>query len=59
MNIKHLKFIHITKNAGTSIEDAGKNHNILWGRYHEEYKYESLLNKKGRKSWHNIITNKQ
>jgi hypothetical protein len=33
----NLKFIHITKCAGTSIEDAGYKHGILWGRYHTEY----------------------
>ena len=32
-----LKFIHITKCAGSSIEEIGKKHNILWGRYHKEY----------------------
>ena len=34
---KPLKFVHITKCAGTSIEDAGKNNNIEWGRFHKEY----------------------
>ncbi len=28
---KPLKFIHITKTAGTSIENIGKENNILWG----------------------------
>jgi hypothetical protein len=41
-----LKFIHITKCAGTSIENAGKNVNILWGRFHEEYGY-----------WHKLFPN--
>jgi len=36
---KELKFIHITKNAGTSIEEAGIKHNIKWGKYHKEYGY--------------------
>jgi hypothetical protein len=35
--MKDLKFIHITKCAGTSIENAGKKQNILWGRFHKEY----------------------
>jgi hypothetical protein len=35
--MKELKFIHITKCAGTSIEDAGKKHDIQWGRFHKEY----------------------
>lgn len=36
---KQLKFIHITKCAGTSIEDAAKLKNIYFGRFHEEYGY--------------------
>ena len=35
--MKELKFIHITKCAGTTIEDIGKNNNIEWGRFHKEY----------------------
>jgi hypothetical protein len=35
--MKELKFIHITKCAGTSIEDAGKKRGYLWGQYHSEY----------------------
>jgi hypothetical protein len=35
--MKELKFIHITKTAGTSIEDAAKAKGILWGIYHKEY----------------------
>jgi hypothetical protein len=34
---KNLKFIHITKCAGTAVENAGMEHNILWGRFHKEY----------------------
>ena len=37
MNNKELKFIHITKTAGTCIEDTGKKYDILWGRHHKEY----------------------
>ena len=33
----NLKFIHITKTAGTSIENIGFKHNILWGRYDKKY----------------------
>jgi Sulfotransferase family len=36
--MKPLKLIHITKTAGTSIEDIGKKHGINWGRYDTEYK---------------------
>jgi hypothetical protein len=36
---KPLKFIHITKCAGTSIENAAKEKGILWGRFHQEYKF--------------------
>jgi len=45
--MKQLKFIHITKCAGTTIEDIGKKNNILWGRFHKEYGW-----------WHEIFPNK-
>jgi len=35
--MKDLKFIHITKCAGTFIEDLGKKHGVAWGRYDREY----------------------
>ena len=36
--MKELKFIHITKCAGTSIENLGKKYGYNWGKYHyEEY----------------------
>jgi hypothetical protein len=35
--MKQLKFIHITKCAGTTIENIGIKNNILWGRFHKEY----------------------
>ena len=35
--MKELKYIHITKCAGTYIEDLDKKYNIRWGRYHKEY----------------------
>lgn len=35
--MKPLKFSHITKTAGTSIEDEGKKRGVLWGRWHGEY----------------------
>lgn len=45
---KELKFIHITKCAGTSIENAGNKHGIKWGRWHEEY----YTKKTARSFWH-------
>lgn len=45
--MKPLKFIHITKCAGTFIEDIGKAHNIKWGRHHKEYGF-----------WHQPFTKK-
>ena len=33
MENKELKFIHIPKNAGTSIEELGKKLNLKWGKY--------------------------
>jgi len=44
-----LKFIHVTKCAGTSIEDIGIKHNLLWGRFDKEYS-----NTNG--GWHNLFT---
>jgi hypothetical protein len=34
---KNLKFIHITKNAGTSIEDVSVDQGMLWGVNHRQY----------------------
>jgi hypothetical protein len=47
MKLRELKFIHITKCAGTFIEDIGKLHGIKWGRFHEEYGF-----------WHDIFIDK-
>ena len=35
--MKQLKFIHITKTAGTTLENEARAHGILWGIFHEEY----------------------
>lgn len=35
--MKPLKFIHITKTAGTSIEKIGSSHGLEWGMDHGEY----------------------
>ena len=45
--MKELKFIHITKCAGSTIEELGKKNGILWGRYHKEYGW-----------WHEFFPNK-
>ena len=45
---KELKFIHITKCAGTFIENMAKQNNINWGRFHPEY----YNWKKDNKWWH-------
>jgi len=42
--MKELKFIHITKTAGTSIENAGAASGLQWGLYHTEY------------GWHHQVT---
>lgn len=34
----NLKFLHIPKTAGTSIENEAKNHGILWGRFDKSLK---------------------
>lgn len=34
---KELKFIHITKTAGTSIEKLGIKFGYRWGKFHKEY----------------------
>jgi hypothetical protein len=52
-NKKELKFIHITKNAGTYIEDTAKKSNILFGRHHTEYRN----NKDNGAPWHHIFPN--
>jgi len=45
--MKSLKFIHITKCAGTFIEELGRSYDIKWGRHHKEYGF-----------WHDIFINK-
>jgi len=48
---KELKFIHITKNAGTYIADTAKKQNILFGKFHTEYG--NLKDTMG--PWHHIF----
>lgn len=61
--MKELKFIHITKNAGSSIEEIGRKHKLLWGMYHHEYDlwHEYFINKsfelKTKYDWFMIVRN--
>ena len=36
--MKKLKFVHITKCGGTTIENIAKKNNVYWGRFDNEYK---------------------
>lgn len=60
---KPLKFIHITKTAGTSIEMTGKKNNIDWGMYHKEYQWwhEPFIKKseclKQKYNWFLVVRN--
>ena len=47
MNLINLKFMHIPKTAGTSIENAAKNNNLLWGKYDT-----TLKTSKNISAWH-------
>lgn len=42
--ICNLKFIHISKTGGSSIENSAKKQNINWGRFHYNSKMVSLAN---------------
>jgi len=47
---RKLKFIHITKNAGTSIENIAQEAKINWGRFDEDLKFLS------KTFWHQPFT---
>tara|TARA_Y100001958_G_scaffold30715_1_gene19795 strand:- start:723 stop:1325 length:603 start_codon:yes stop_codon:yes gene_type:complete len=62
--MKELKFIHITKCAGTSIETLGNENNILWGINHQEeygFWHEPFNNKsielKKKYDWFMVVRN--
>ena len=55
MSLQPLKFIHITKTAGTSIENLAKEKNIYWGRFDKDY---IKLANNTEQPWHNNILNK-
>jgi hypothetical protein len=53
-NKKKLKFIHITKTAGTTIEDIGKKHGLKWGRFDKKQIYKK--NTVSAAFWHKPFT---
>ena len=61
--MKELKFIHITKCAGTFIENIGKSNNYSWGQWHQEYGWwhEAFVDKpewlKKKYDWFMIVRN--
>lgn len=61
--MKKLKFIHITKCAGTSIENLGKEKKIKWGMFHKEYGHhhrpfrEKPLNLREKYDWFMVVRN--
>jgi hypothetical protein len=63
-NKKELKFIHITKNSGTYIENIALENNIRFGRFHNEYgkEHHRLFNEiddniKNKYDWFMVVRN--
>tara|TARA_X000000950_G_C13899678_1_gene654389 strand:+ start:1899 stop:2564 length:666 start_codon:yes stop_codon:yes gene_type:complete len=62
-NNKKLKFIHITKCAGSAIETAGIKNNLKWGKYDTMYKYQNEENVPNNEKifppaqWHSVFKN--
>lgn len=54
---KTLNFIHITKNAGTTIEKIANKRGILWGAYNDEYCKNFGKLSKTKDPWHNYFPN--
>ena len=50
-----IKFVHITKNAGTSIEKTGKRSGALWGIYDDVIKNQKTLFAVNPAYWHTPI----
>lgn len=46
----NLQFIHIPKNAGTTIENIGNKHNVKWGRFNDDLETQSKF--KQCNYWH-------
>jgi len=51
-SVNKLEFIHIPKNAGTSIENLGNKYGIKWGRFKEKKDYQ-LSKNINCNYWHN------
>ena len=52
---KPLKFIHVTKSGGSSIEEFGKKHMFQWGKH--DHAYEMALGSPVPAFYHNIPDN--
>src|SRR4051812_42436098 len=50
-----IKFVHITKTGGTSIEEVGKSNGMLWGRYDDNIKDCKTLFEVNPAYWHTPI----